>query len=223
MGLDERLVDLLIEAEDLRARGCPVQAAELCRDCPELAAELERLLHGTDAIEQLLQPSSATQVVRSEPASTIPLDHPPNVRGYRIVREIGKGGMGVVFAAVDVTLERRVALKIMLPERADDHKGVERFIREGRAAVKLTSDHVARVYEVGATEGAAFLAMEYLDGQDLEALLHRTGPIAPSDAADYVLQACDAIAAQANEDPAAAPHLRRLVEFVNQSERGIVR
>jgi serine/threonine-protein kinase len=113
---------------------------------------------------------------------------------YRVERILGQGGMGTVLAAIDTSLERRVAIKVMLPDRASDPEGVARFLREGRAAVKLTSDHVARVFEVGVSEGRPYLVMEYLDGEDLDSLLARAGKLSVREAADYLLEACEAIA-----------------------------
>jgi serine/threonine protein kinase len=113
---------------------------------------------------------------------------------YRVDRVIGRGGMGVVFAATDTTLDRRVAMKVLARGAAENADAVERFLREGRAAVKLTSDHVTRVFEVGRDGGVPFMVMEYLDGRDLAAELERRGPLPVADALGYVLQACEAIA-----------------------------
>jgi Protein kinase domain len=113
---------------------------------------------------------------------------------YRVGRVLGRGGMGMVLAAQDLDLERPVAIKVMLPGREGDPEGIQRFLREGRAAVKLTSDHVAKIFEVGLDHGIPFLVMEYLDGQDLGAALAQRGKLGFAEAADYVLQACDAIA-----------------------------
>jgi serine/threonine-protein kinase len=114
---------------------------------------------------------------------------------YRVERLLGRGGMGLVVAATDLTLERTVAMKVLLAEHARNPEAVARFLREGRAAVKLTSDHVARIFEVGnAAPAGPYMAMEYLDGADLAAELERSGPLHISRAVDYVQQACDAIA-----------------------------
>src|SRR5271166_143107 len=77
---------------------------------------------------------------------------------YRVDRTLGEGGMGIVVAATDLQLERKVAVKVMQPSHAKSADAVERFLREGKAAVKLMSEHVARVYDVGETpEGAPYL------------------------------------------------------------------
>ncbi len=114
---------------------------------------------------------------------------------YRIERVLGQGGMGVVVAALHVQLDERVAIKFLLPEALENAETVARFAREARAAVKIKSEHVARVRDVGALENdAPYMVMEYLEGQDLSALLRARGPLGVSEAVTYVLQAIEAIA-----------------------------
>ncbi len=114
---------------------------------------------------------------------------------YVVEKVLGMGGMGVVVAAHHLQLDERVALKFLLPDAAANPLVVARFLREARAAAKIKSEHVTRVFDVGTMEnGSPFLVMEYLDGQDLAALIASSGPCAPDVAVDYVLQACEAIA-----------------------------
>jgi serine/threonine-protein kinase len=114
---------------------------------------------------------------------------------YRIERVLGAGGMGVVVAAMHLQLEERVAIKFLLPGALHNAEAVARFAREARAAVKIKSEHVARVSDVGTLEtGAPYMVMEFLQGRDLAALVKEAGPLAPADAADFVLQACEALA-----------------------------
>lgn len=114
---------------------------------------------------------------------------------YRIERVLGAGGMGVVVAAHHIHLDERVAIKFLLPEAAARPEAVARFTREARAAIKIKSSHVARVIDVATLEsGAPYMVMEYLDGQDLSALLVQRGPQPVTEAVDFVIQACDAIA-----------------------------
>jgi serine/threonine-protein kinase len=114
---------------------------------------------------------------------------------YRIDRVLGKGGMGAVVAAHHIQLEDRVALKFLLPEALSRPEAVARFLREARAAVRIKSEHVARVSDVGQLDsGAPYMVMEYLDGGDLENMLARGGPLAAEQAVDFVLQAGEAIA-----------------------------
>ncbi|HEX6274620.1 MAG TPA: protein kinase [Polyangiaceae bacterium] len=114
---------------------------------------------------------------------------------YRIERVLGEGGMGVVVAAMHLQLDERVAIKFLLPGALHNPEAVARFAREARAAVKIKSEHVARVSDVGTLEtGAPYMVMEFLQGRDLAAVLAHGGPLAPADAAEHVLQACEALA-----------------------------
>src|SRR6266576_7011597 len=93
---------------------------------------------------------------------------------YRIIRRLGEGGMGEVFLAEDVQLERTVALKVMSAELAKDENQRKRFRTEAKAISGLSHPHICVVYEVGENEeGRPFLAMEYIEGQTLEAALQQ--------------------------------------------------
>ena len=114
---------------------------------------------------------------------------------YRIERVLGKGGMGVVFAATHVHLQQRVALKLLLPAAAGDPEAVERFLREGRAAVKIRNEHVARVFDVGEmADRSPFIVMEYLEGSDFGEILEGEMQLPIAQAVDYILEACEAVA-----------------------------
>lgn len=114
---------------------------------------------------------------------------------YRIERVLGRGGMGVVVAAHHLQLDDQVAIKFLLPEALQNREAVARFSREARAAVKIKSEHIARVTDVGTLDwGAPYMVMEYLRGSDLAVLLREHGPLSLEDASDYLLQACEAIA-----------------------------
>jgi serine/threonine-protein kinase len=113
---------------------------------------------------------------------------------YRVERILGHGGMGVVVAATQLDLGRLVALKFLL-HAVHQIDIVARFLREGRIVGGLHSEHVTRVYELGQLEnGVHYMAMEYLDGADLAALLAQRGPFHFTEAAAVVRQACEAIA-----------------------------
>src|SRR5271157_141982 len=114
---------------------------------------------------------------------------------YRVERVLGAGGMGVVVAAHHITLDEKVALKFLLPEALANPEAVARFVREARAAVKIKSEHVARVSDVGQLEnGSPYMVMEYLQGGDLAAWLRQRGAMTVEMAVDFVLQACEALA-----------------------------
>ena len=114
---------------------------------------------------------------------------------YRVERVLGAGGMGVVVAAHHVDLDERMAIKFLLPEMLADADAVSRFAREARAAVKIKSEHVARVFDVGTLEtGAPYMVMEFLEGGDLAAWLRQRGAMPVEQAVEFVLQACVAVA-----------------------------
>jgi eukaryotic-like serine/threonine-protein kinase len=114
---------------------------------------------------------------------------------YQVERVLGVGGMGVVVAAHHVQLDETVAIKILLPEAVEKPEARARFEREARAAAKIKSEHVARVFDVGHTEtGAPYMIMEYLEGIDLGAWVAQRGGMPVEQAVEFVLQACEAIA-----------------------------
>lgn len=114
---------------------------------------------------------------------------------YRVERVLGEGGMGVVFAALHITLETRVAIKVLRPEAASNADVVARFLREARACVRFKGEHVARVLDVGALDdGSPFMVMEHLEGADLGSVVETSGPLPVPLAVDYLLQACEALA-----------------------------
>jgi len=103
--------------------------------------------------------------------------------------------MGIVYEALHVRLAQPVALKMLLPDLLDREDVVARFEREGRAAVRLRSPHVARVFDVDVLpNGTPYMVLELLEGRDLAAELTLRGPLPLNEAIDYILQACDAMA-----------------------------
>jgi serine/threonine protein kinase len=114
---------------------------------------------------------------------------------YRVVRLLGSGGMGAVYEAVHVKLARRFALKVRLPDR-DDPDAVRRFEREARIAASLDSRHIVPVVDFDRSDdGTAFLAMDYVAGEDLGRLLAREGALSLRRAVNLLLQACAGVAA----------------------------
>src|SRR5580700_5800152 len=96
---------------------------------------------------------------------------------YRIDRILGAGGMGVVVAATHLALHQKVAIKFLLPSGASLPETKERFLREARAAVRLRSEHVAKVTDVGTLEdGSPYMVMEHLEGSTLGQRLRDQGP-----------------------------------------------
>ena len=102
------------------------------------------------------------------------------VAGYRLERQVGAGGMAVVFRARDERLGRRVALKILAPALASDEGFRQRFLQESRAAAAVDDPHIIPVYEAGEADGVLFIAMRYVPGGDLRSLIRRAGPLPPA-------------------------------------------
>ncbi len=135
----------------------------------------------------------------SSAAGSAPADTPQPgdvlVGKYRVERVLGVGGMGVVVSATHLQLEEKVAIKLLYGAGAHDTDIVARFLREGKAVIKIRSEHAVKVHDVGKLEnGAPYLVMEHLDGSDLSTVIGERGAVSLADAVDYVLQACEAIA-----------------------------
>lgn len=111
---------------------------------------------------------------------------PTHVGTYSIVRVLGEGGMGRVLLGRDEGLSREVAIKVMLPDLARDQEMSARFLREARAMARISSPHVVTVFQVGEHDGAPFLVMELLVGEDLGARLKREGRVSLDDAVRFV-------------------------------------
>jgi serine/threonine protein kinase/formylglycine-generating enzyme required for sulfatase activity len=94
---------------------------------------------------------------------------------YRVLKQLGAGGMGAVYLALDARLDRRLALKVMLPAFAADAAAKERFLREARAAAKISHDNVVTVYEADERDGVPYIAMQFLQGYPLDEYLKTKG------------------------------------------------
>jgi ABC-type branched-subunit amino acid transport system substrate-binding protein/DNA-binding beta-propeller fold protein YncE/predicted Ser/Thr protein kinase len=112
---------------------------------------------------------------------------------YRIEGLVGRGGMGVVYRATDLRLERPVALKLIAPELAEDERFRERFLRESRLAASLDHRGVVPIHEAGEEAGQLFIAMRYVEGEDLKTLLQREGTLAPERALAILSQVAEAL------------------------------
>ncbi len=119
------------------------------------------------------------------PPATFAFLHPPvepdevgRLGSYRVLSQIGHGGMAYVFLAEDLALQRRVALKVMKPDLDADLSGLPRFLREARIMAAVQHEHLVPVYQVSEENGVVYLAMELLRGETLESRLNRHGPLA---------------------------------------------
>jgi serine/threonine protein kinase len=160
---DPRIVQALEEyLEALEAGNKPHRQRFLARH-PEIAKALAECLDGMEA----LHPAPAA----SQPAAGSELQAHSPLGDFRIVREIGRGGMGVVYEAVQLSLGRRVALKVLPFAGALDAKQLQRFKNEAAAAAHLHHTNIVPVYAVGNDRGVHFYAMQLIEGQDLATLI----------------------------------------------------
>lgn len=117
---------------------------------------------------------------------------PDTISHYRILKKLGAGGMGEVYLAEDIKLQRSVALKILPATLASEQNRIHRFIQEARAASALSHPHVAHIYEIGEESGVNFIVMEYVEGQTLESKI-RGKPLDYFEIIDIGLQVADAL------------------------------
>ncbi|HET6507749.1 MAG TPA: protein kinase [Baekduia sp.] len=115
------------------------------------------------------------------------------IAGFRVTGVAGRGGMGVVYRAEQLDLQRPVALKLIATPLARDEDFRERFVRESRAAAAIDHPNVIPVYSAGEERGRLYLAMRYVDGEDLRTLVHRDGPLKPHRAASVIAQVGNAL------------------------------
>src|SRR5262245_47533301 len=157
----------------------------------EPSDELQRLNEQILRRDPSLGPSEpAQQTVRPSR-----LDHQPGteVAGYRIVGPLGRGGMSVVYLAEHDWLQRKVALKVLAPQLADDERFRDRFVRESRLAASLDHPNVIPIYEAGASGGELFIAMRFVEGADLRTLLQEEGAMEPGRAVGILRQVAAAL------------------------------
>ena len=160
----EAITDAFVVA--LRAREA-VTVADVVRQHPELAEELLELLPAVAAVEEL----AARQLAFSERQLAAPLVG--RLGDFRIVREIGRGGMGIVYAAVQESLGRTVALKVLPQSTFLSPAQVERFRQEARTASRLQHANIVPIHAVGSEAGVHFFAMPMVDGVGLDRVLFR--------------------------------------------------
>jgi tRNA A-37 threonylcarbamoyl transferase component Bud32/outer membrane protein assembly factor BamB len=135
----------------------------------------------------------ATRDFVADPNLVSPLQAARQLGQFRLVRELGRGGMGTVYEAEDLSLGRRVALKVLRFGALADAASVERFQREAATVAKLHHTNIVPIFSVGSLDGVHFYAMQFIDGRNLADVL-RDGPIDVRRAAQWALQAAEALA-----------------------------
>lgn len=120
-------------------------------------------------------------------------DLPSRIGRYRIEKVLGSGGMGTVFLAEDTQLQRTVALKVLVKSDKTPPNLIQRFHSEARTSAQLRDPHIVTVYDSGEVDGYLFLALEYIDGPDVERVLRKRGPMPPKRAFEIIRQVVHAL------------------------------
>ena len=113
---------------------------------------------------------------------------------YQIIEELGKGGMGRVYKALDTEIDEKVAIKLIRPELAADEKMIRRFRKELKTARQISHKNVCRMYDIGAIKGIRYITMEYVSGEDLKSSMKRMGQFTVGKAVFTAKQICDGLA-----------------------------
>jgi eukaryotic-like serine/threonine-protein kinase len=146
----------------------PAYLDRACASDPELRQQVERLLWSSEHDPDFLESSAIRDIASCLPPSALPEFQPGHSIGhYRIVRPLGSGGMGSVYLAEDLALEREVAIKLLSEEFLEDHTLLWRLKKEAIAASALNHPNILTVYEIGTVDETSFIVTEYIEGETL--------------------------------------------------------
>ncbi len=201
---EQRLAELLSVLSDRVARGDTVDLEEQCRAHPDLAPDL-RELWGTVLVAEAVGSVARDRSSDGAPLEIAELDsvgelnrgselnpEPRRVGDYELLEEIGRGGMGVVYRAQQVNLNRQLAVKMMLRGPLASQVDRERFLAEAQAAARLDHPGIVPVYQIGEEGGRMYFSMKYIPGPTLAGLL-QSGPMSPQKIAELLGKVCRAI------------------------------
>ncbi len=193
MSRDEILAHLLSTMSDRASRGEHVNITEVCKSHPDLADELKELWGAVmiaNAVGSDVESGAASVV--EEPDITAAIELPCRIGDYELLEELGRGGMGVVYKALHVSLNRIVAVKMLLRGRFASADDQARFRAEAEAIAQLDHPNIVPVYEVGQLEGHVYFSMKYVRGQTMQQLL-AGGPLDQNTAALLLAKVAKAV------------------------------
>lgn len=190
---EQRLADLLSELTDAICQGVPLDFDQVCRENPDLADDLRKLWGAvlvTDTAGAV-----AEERPRNDPQDDSQLRQlqlPTLIGDYQLIEEIGRGGMGVVFRARQLSLDREVAIKMILRGRLASDADLKRFLAEAAATARLVHPGIVPVYEVGDIDGRPFFSMQFIEGETLSQRGAR-GPLPQRQAARIMAEVARAV------------------------------
>jgi serine/threonine-protein kinase len=192
---DNRLNEALAVWYEAGEAGQPMDRQELYRRYPDLADELSSFFAAKDDFEQQAEPLLSGEVLGNTSPTLVAA--PPGIQvrsvgDYEVLTEIARGGMGVVYRARQISLDRIVALKMIRTGELASAEEIRRFQGEATAAASLDHPHIVPIYEVGEHQGLHYFSMKLIDGPSLAQHL-ASGPLESRDAARLVAQAARAV------------------------------
>jgi WD40 repeat protein/serine/threonine protein kinase len=213
------LINLMDQVADRLQAGSAIEVEELVREHPEHADRIRQLLPAAQLLAGIAGPTSELEANHDVAAPAIVAGM---LGDFRILREVGRGGMGVVYEAEQVSLGRRVALKVLPFAATMDPRHLQRFQNEARAAASLEHAHIVPVHGVGCERGIHYYAMKFIDGQTLAALIEQQRRQRDSEQATATVasgkqqvaeETVPVAAAPTERAPVDAAHFRRVAEW----------
>lgn len=183
---DPRLVRAVQEYQNALEAGQRPRRQDYLARYPEIATSLAQCLEALEFVHTVgpnLDPPTTSQAASAK-TSAVPVDPTVPLGDFRILREIGRGGMGVVYEAEQLSLGRRIALKVLPFALTLDPRQLQRFKNEARAAAQLHHSHIVPIYSVGCERGVHFYAMQFVEGQSLAAALRELRRLVGKEAAE---------------------------------------
>jgi serine/threonine protein kinase len=164
-GREKQLNAVLLQVMRSLEKGIQIDRPGVLAAYPELAAELEEFFAGRECLQRV----AGRELVRPRPAG--PFDETTAIGDFRLLREVGRGGMGVVYEAHQLSLDRHVALKVLPCAAALDPRQLQRFKNEAHAAALLNHPNIVPIYSVGCEQGTHYYAMQFIEGQSVAGLI----------------------------------------------------
>lgn len=189
---DEKLALLLADLTDLANEGRHVDINAVCDEHPDLADELRELWGAVMIADAAGSSELETYDSPTQEAPALSFELPCRFGDYELIEEVGRGGMGIVYRALQLSLNREVAVKMILRGQFASDADRERFQAEAEAAARLDHPGIVQVFEVSELDGQPYFSMKYVEGQTLSQLLAE-GPMSEKQAAKLLADVARAI------------------------------